>query len=89
MFALIEFLNENAGTCEVVPLNWLSGDQKTCRWPPASQSAKRAISLKLEPQRNWKKLDVKLVFFNGNLLHLSYGNFHYNLQLILFINRFP
>ena len=67
MYAVVEFLQKDAkvaeGACEVVPLKWISGDQKNCRWP--SRNLKKSVELRSEPDETWKSYSIRLVYFCG------------------------
>ena len=63
MYAVIEFAGTDAGGCEVVPLKWISGDQKFCTWPP--RNLKKSVELQLEPEQTWTSYSIKLIYFCG------------------------
>ena len=66
MYAVVEFLDGTGGSCEVVPLKWVSGDYKTCKWP--NRNVKKAVESGSIPDQSWESFRIKLVYFAGKIM---------------------
>ena len=64
MFTVVEF--RDSAEVEVVPINWLQNEGKTCLWPSisglgASTKVTKAIQNRLEPSEGWESFAVRRI----------------------------
>ena len=64
-FAVVEFTEEKV--VEVVPVNWLSTDRKSCYWPAFKTQSKRKMTVPqmATPTDNFLPLPVKVMYQTG------------------------
>ena len=52
MYCIVEFTESDPKSCEVIPTNWFTEDEKSCYWPPY-KSTDNFTKAMVAPMTDW------------------------------------
>lgn len=64
MYHIVEFVDgSDPGSCDVVPVSWLTDGESSCYWPPfrSTSSISKAVKTMTAPMENWPIYAVRKI----------------------------